>query len=130
MSIGKLEIQDGAPLPKYPKTLHIALAQLLIERGEDDFEVLSSGVYDVTPSIWTKHNHDHELTVLDDGEGIYRVLPRNKSAGFVTATHPGISGFRPGGTQNRINESNPFAVIAGGHPEKEEVQIYALIAYL
>lgn len=96
-----------------------------------DLEYLTTGVYSVTPSIWTKHTHNHELTVLDNGEGLYRIYPRDPKVGFVeSAIEGGMTPFRQGGRVNLINAEQPLAIVAGRHPDKRQLQIFSLIAHL
>lgn len=129
MAIAKLEIREGSPLLAEGKDLRSAVGKLLVARFRE-LELLRPGVYDVTPAIWTKNNHDHELTVFDNGEGLYKVLPKADDAGLLTVTQKGLEPYKPGGQQNPINNGNPIAIIGGGHPSKEGLHIFGLITYL
>lgn len=85
----------------------------------------------MTPKIWTKNLHNHELTVLDNGQGLYRIYPRDPEFGFIeSASETGITNFRRGGRVNDVNAEQPVAVMGGGHPKKGELQMFGFIIYL
>jgi len=127
--IAKLTIAEGVPLMLEPDILHLALGELLVA-NRHDLEYLQPGVYDITPKIWTTHTHNHELVVLDNGEGLYRIFPRDANVGSQETSRSVLTSFRLGGRQMPINAKNPRAVIAGLNPAKQEPQIFGIIAYL
>jgi hypothetical protein len=128
--IARLAVAEGHPLPERAEEFHQATGELLLSKM-DELELLMPGEYDVTPKIWTKNTHNHELIVLDNGEGIYRLHPRDEGVGTLEYAPEADSGtYKAGGRQQRINAGNPFAVIAGGHPTKHKLQIFGIIAYL
>jgi len=128
MSIAELKFPDGEPLPTDPSDIRGVIGRLLVAHV-DELDPLEPGQYNVTPAIWTKNLLDHELVVLDDGTGIYRTYPRHRDSGYYAVTQ-GSSRLRRGGQQQPINLENPFALIAGGHPRKHDLQIFGLIAYI
>lgn len=128
--IARIEFADGIELPRNPETLHHDIGGLLLA-NIDYSEILTPGAYDITPAIWTKHASNHELVVFDNGEGLYRMFPRYQDVGFIESDDTGkMSAFRRGGRQQPLNEDQPLAVVAGGHPTKRTLQIYNLLAYL
>jgi len=127
--IARLTIAEGVPLPLDSDVLHGVIGELLLVNALA-IEYPQAGVYDITPKIWTKNTHNHELVVLENGEGLYRIFPRDANVGFQELSQTGPTHFRFGGRQNPINAENRIAVIAGGHPTKRMPQIYGIIAYL
>jgi hypothetical protein len=127
--ISRIEFPDGEELPEDPDRIHAALAELVMAHSVD-IVPLVPGVYDVAPKVWTKHVQNHELTVLDNGTGLYRTYPREEGAGVVeTKPEGGFTPFKRGGKVLEINEKQTMAVVAGGHPRKPKLQMYSLIAY-
>lgn len=128
--ISRLEFPDGIDLPLDPNTMQAKVAGIVVARLAD-LELLDQGIYDVAPKIWTKNLHNHELTVLDNGQGLYRIYPRDPEFGFIeSASQTGMTNFRRGGRVNDVNAEQPVAVIGGGHPKKRELQMFGLIIYL
>lgn len=125
----RLEIPDGEPLPGDASQLHAVMAQILITHSAD-LETLRSGAYDITPRIWTRNTHRHELTVFDNGEGIYRILPITENVGYHVASNAGINPYAEGGRTQPLNATQPLHIIGGGHPRKSELQIFGLILYV
>jgi hypothetical protein len=128
MAIGRLSIPEGVDLPD-PSEMHLAVAHLLVERFTE-VQMLPSGVYDVTPEIWTKHTHTHEVTVFDNGQGRYRITPRDESVGYHEFWEGVSSEFHRGGRQVGINERTPLSIIGGGHPNKKTLQLFGFVMYV
>jgi len=128
--IAKVEFPDGIELPSDPAKIQADVIRMMIEH-ENDIETMPTGVYDITPIIWTRNTHNHELTVLDNGQGLYRIFPKVENAGLLqTVATGGLGGFKKGGILNPINKESPLAIVAGGHPHKPRAQIFGVIAHL
>lgn len=124
--IHRLSMPAGIPLPHEANNFEQALGELLIAHMPG-VVTLDPGVYDVTPKVWTKHTHNHEVTVLDNGEGLYRITPRYAGSGYTLSPS---QEFRRGGKVQPINAEQPLAVLAGGYPHKRELQVFELFAYV
>jgi hypothetical protein len=129
MSIAELKIPDGEPLPTGSIVAMRAVAVELMIARTSELSLLGPGQYDITPDIWTKHLHNHELVVLDDGTGLYRMHPRHDDSGLAQVS-PGGTRMKQGGQNTLIDRKNPLAIVAGGHPRKPDLQMFGLIAYL
>lgn len=127
MSIVRASLHEGTPLSD-PANLHIEVAKLLLLETVE-LKRLAPGQYDVTPEIWTTNTHQHELTVLDNDEGIYRLIPKNQDVGVIAASSHGQD-YRVGGRTQVINSESPIAIIAGGHPRKQGMHIFGIIAHM
>lgn len=129
MSIARLSFPEGAPLPTNPNTLHVEVAKLVVANS-GDLELLPQGDYDITPEIWTRNTHNHLLTVLDNGEGRYRMAPRESTFGYQMAESEGLGHFQEGGRQQHIDSNNPIVILGGGHPTKPDLQLFGIVVYL
>lgn len=127
MSIERLTVHEGFLLAD-PERLPKALGELLLERAQD-VERLNPGEYVVTPKVWSKNTHEHELVVLENGEGMYRVRPKDERSGYIQLTADGITGFGRGGREQPINDKSPLIVISGGHPHARGIHIFGLVFY-
>ena len=125
--INRLSIPEGSPMPQDMSQLNRALAELIVGRA-DHIVTLAPGVYDLTPKLWTKNNHRHELTVLDNNTGVMRMLPRTPEAGYIEVDDQVIS-TAPGGRMQVIDDDNRLAILAGGHPDSPLLHIFELIMY-
>lgn len=126
--ITRLEFPDGIDMPRDPNQLNSECRKLLIAHVVE-LEFLETGVYDITPKIWTENTHAHELTVLDNGEGLYQMYPKDSEVGF-TETAGGLSSFKRGGRMNPIDAEKPLHIVGGGHPNKPFLYIFGLIVYI
>jgi hypothetical protein len=129
MPISRLSLPEGEPLPKELSNLHLVAANIILN-NLSEVKLVDPGEYDLTPRIWTKNVFNHELTVFDDGTGLYRILPKSDDAGAIEATKKSISSFEKGGRQYFINDNHPLAVVAGNHPVKQEPTIFEIIIHL
>ncbi len=131
MSIHRLDIPEGVVLPTQPRPdgLELLVADVLTSHFAELVH-LGQGQYDVTPRLWTDNTHRHELTVFDNGEGMYRMYPRRGSAGVISGSEGGIASFHAGGAQQPVNAEQPLTIIAGGHPVSRDLRVFGLIAYL
>jgi hypothetical protein len=122
---------DGEPLPQSGEQLVRVIGELLFTRAED-IVTLEPGVYDVTPKVWTNNTHRHELTVLDNGTGLYRLYPRYGDAGY-RIFGPGndeMPAITPGGRVQPLDDNNRLAIVAGGHPRKQDtLQMFEILLY-
>lgn len=98
MTIERLSYPDGIKLESDPDEQ--ALRLIVGHAGE--VAHLSEGDYDLTPTWWTKHLYNHRLTVLADGTGLYRLIPREPNVGTVD---PGEGIFQRGGGQTYQNSA-------------------------
>jgi hypothetical protein len=126
--ISHLPMPEGVELPRDASAMRADLGKLIIAHSLD-LEILKPGVYDITPRIWTRNNHQHEVIVLDNGTGLYRMIPKTEDVGTVERTPEGTFPYTPGGHANIINEENPVVIVAGGHPTKSETQVFDMVLY-
>jgi hypothetical protein len=102
----------------------------LMSTNNVDFQILEPGTYDVTPYRHTERTHNHELVVLHNLQGLYRMYPRSDDAGY--AAYEADKGFThgTGGLYEPINAEQPKIIIGAGHPNRRGPQIYGFIAFL
>ncbi len=129
MSILKLEIPDGEPLPRNQRQVQPEISKMILDRVTE-FEMLHPGDYDITPKIWTKHAHTYELTVLSNGEGLFRVFPKTKESGYQQFSESKSTEFNVGGKTNPEKAETPLYIVSGGHPNKMDLQIFGVIMYI
>ncbi len=122
------EVPDGLEMPMGDETKEF-IGRLLIAHI-DDFQPLFSGTYDITPDIWTKNTYLHKLTVLFNGQGIYRLIPRFPNVGIAVPHANDRLVYEHGGSEQYINQQFPTAIVAGGNPTKPGVHLYRAICYL
>jgi hypothetical protein len=128
--IGRISIPEGAPLAPNPDNFEIAMAELALNYFED-LAILVPGIYDVTPKLWTKNAQQHELEVLDNGEGLLQMRPKVAGAGVAILKGNEVSTpFRAGGRTTVVNESQPKTALAGGHPNRAGLHVFEVILYL
>src|SRR5450631_3472996 len=106
--ISHLAIPEGFEMPIDASLLHQALAEILVA-NRAELEYMQTGVYDVTPKIWTKNTHNHELTVLDNGEGLYRLYPKDSTVGVVEPANGEFGPFKKGGRVTAVNSEQPIS---------------------
>ena len=128
MSITYLKIPEGSPLPEKGVRAE-DIGQLIITYGKQ-IQLLAPGDYDVTPEIWTNHNHLHKLAVLESGEGVYSIVPRFVNSGYMESTDAGLTAFHQGGLTSEVNSRSPNYMVIGGHPRKRGYHIFGIIQYL
>jgi len=133
MSVRLLELQDGLPLPKDQGSILSLLVQLS-KTHEDDFTVLDAETYDVTPKILGNNTPIHEITVFDDGTGLYRIYPRQLGdMGHLAVEVAGESSrasYAETGTQQEINAEWPLHIIGNINVSRQETRMFGIIAYL
>lgn len=109
VTIGIIEFKDGLEVDLTPEVLHERIGSLIRE-NITSLELLPEGNYNVTPSWWKKHTHNHHLTVLDNGNGVYRMTPRESGVGFLASD---TREYSSGGTNVKLPEDQNVAVVAG-----------------
>lgn len=126
--ISRIEIPNGIEIVDLYDAPY-ALARIAIEHDIPP-EVLTTGTYDVTPKIWTRHTHKHEVTVLDNGEGLYRMYPREDNVSITEYLGGEGLGTRSGGRVNPINADTPVAAVLGGHPFKKGLYVFGIFTFV
>jgi hypothetical protein len=127
--ISKIEIPDGIDMPVEPDILYASVLGIVTAQFAE-LVLLEEGVYDVTPRIWTKNLHDHELGVLSDGNGMYRTIPKGPNFGFFASSgRRDETVFNHGGITTPIHQGQPIAIIGGRHPTKDGLHIFGLIVH-
>jgi hypothetical protein len=124
-----LPLPEGEPMSDQPWREPQEYASLVM-RHVFDIQLLQPGVKDVTPEIWSKSSPRHELTVLENGEGLHRVLPGQISVGSAEILPPIISSFIRHRLITNINRDHPLLTINGGHPRKHRMQVFGIIGHL
>lgn len=126
--IASLEFPDGHDMPA-PTSLRQHVRDIIVA-SIDDLIVLDPGTYDITPKLWTRNTHAHELVVLDNGTGLYRLIPKYDDSGSANLTRSGSQTFQRGGRTSVINAENPQVLVAGGHSTKRGLHIFNILTYL
>lgn len=122
MTIERISFPDGIKLESDPheQTLRI------IREHEELVNPLPEGDYDLTPSWWTKHLHTHKLTVLSDGTGIYRPIPRDSDVGLGDLV---MKEFKKGGAVIRIPGDQMMIMVGGSTKDLKDLGLYEVILY-
>lgn len=126
--ISHIEIPNGIEIVDLNDASY-ALARIALENDIQPV-VLPTGTYNVTPKIWTRHTHIHEVTVLDNGEGLYRMYPREDNVSITEYLGGEELGTRSGGRVNPINADSPQAAILGGHPHKKGLYVFGIFTFI
>jgi hypothetical protein len=96
----------------------------------DHVVILPEGNYDLTPTSWTHNAGRHELTVFENGNALYRMIPlRQDTAVFDSARRD--RGFVSGGRTQLIPEDAEVTLLAS--PAREggtKVEIHNIIFYI
>ena len=127
MTIERLHFEDGYPInPKIPIEEQLAKA-FMTHRAK--IEVLPEGDYDLTPKWWTKHLMNHKLTVLENGNGIYRATPRDSDVGIRELSQQGVGPHKPGGNVIHLPQDRDMAIVAGPLKDLKTIGAYEIIIY-
>jgi len=126
MTIERLHFEKGMPLPSGGSLDEI---ERIILENQDQIISLPEGEYDLTPQGWKKHPHLHQLTVLKDGTGVYRAIPREKNAGTISLSREGRGRFQMGVQTIRIPEDQSVAILAGPLEDRKTLGLYEIILY-
>lgn len=122
MTIERLHFEDGYPLNlTRPTEKQIGGA---LTSYSAKIEVLPEGDYDLTPKWWTKHLMDHKLTVLANGNGLYRAIPRDSDVGTRELSRQGVSPHKPGGNITHLPQDRDIVVVAGPLKESKTIGVY------
>ena len=101
---------------------------LFLARDSDSVKVLSSGEYNLTPKIWRGPAYDYNLIVNDDGTGVMRQIPRDKSVGSIKASTDTLI-YKEGGRLTRIPHDAGFVVVAGPKFDDPRIRLFEAILY-
>lgn len=127
MTIERLHFEDGYPLnPRIPIVEQVVRA---FTEHRAKIEVLPEGDYDLTPKWWTKHLMNHKLTVLGNGNGVYRAIPRDSDVGVGEVMQQGIGPHKPGGNVTHLPQDREIAIVAGPLKDKTTIGAYEVIIY-
>jgi hypothetical protein len=127
MTIERLHSEDGFPI-SFKGPVEQELANIVLENA-DLVETLSQGEYNLTPSHWQKHLYIHSLTVLEDGTGVYRAIPREEGVGTRELSRNGWERFQEGERMIRIPQDGPLVVVSGPLKDKKTIGIHEIIFY-
>lgn len=129
MTIERLHFEDGHPLNlSRDVSVEAQVARILVD-NHDKIQALPEGDYDLTPKWWTKHLMNHNLTVLENGNGIYRATPRDSDVGTRELSQQGVSRHKPGGNIAHLPQENGMAIVAGPLKDRITMGIYEIILY-
>ena len=123
MTIERISFPDGI---KFENNPHQQLLRLIHEH-EELVVPLAEGDFDLTPSWWTKHLHTHRLTVLADGTGLYRPVPRDRDVGLGDWK---TKEFKKGGTVIRIPGDQGLVMVGGPLKSLKDLGLYEIIFYV
>ena len=91
---------------------------------------LEEGEYDLTPPIWRKHVYNYNLTVLESGVAVMRLLPRHSDSYSGILDHEGLSEFKAGGRVVNIPGDEPMAIVAGPNRLSPGMCLYEVIYHV
>jgi len=128
MTIERLHSEDGYPVDS-SKPLLGQIKRILIS-NQTKIEALPEGDYNLTPKWWTKHLMNHELTVLENGNGIYRMIPRNNRVGTADLDKQGLNKFEAGGKTIQLPQDDEVAVVGGPLKDGKTLGAYEIMFYI
>jgi hypothetical protein len=96
-----------------------------------NIQILPEGDYNLTPKWWTNNLMRHNLTVLEDGNGVYQMLPRDNDVGTVEIGRQKILGqYKPGGRTVHLPQDEEMIVVGGPLKDKKTLGVYEVIFYV
>ncbi|MDB5185542.1 MAG: hypothetical protein JWL85_65 [Candidatus Saccharibacteria bacterium] len=114
MTINRLSIPEGTLIPE-GQSPYRAVARLLLEHADAVIQP-APGEYEVTPPSGEVENlFTHKLTIHDNGEGTFQMLPKEEDASTVDINLKtrGLSAQK-GGSIRAINAERSLLLIGGG----------------
>jgi hypothetical protein len=94
-------------------------------------QTLPEGDYNLTPAWWTKHLMIHNLTVLENGNGIYKMLPRDNDVGTIEIDPRKIMNqHKPGGRIVHLPQDQEMIVIGGPLKDRKTLGVYEVIFHV
>lgn len=104
----------------------------LVNKRRDARQNLHVGQFDLTPDVWTRydsHRMFHHLTVLEDGTGVYRVLPKDSGVGTQEVVGGEKLEAKLGGKILHLNSASIPIVVAGPRRDDPQYRIYEYVGY-
>lgn len=126
MTIERLHFEDGHPL-NLSGSPEGQIARILVENFSK-IQILPEGDYDLTPKWWTKHLMNHNLTVLENGGGIYRATPRDGDVGTRDLSRGGQ--YKPGGNIIHLPQDKIIIIVAGPLKDRKTIGVYEIVRYI
>ncbi len=128
--ISRLSIQEGLALPRNSEYVMRHLGELAVARDQD-FLPVDVGEYDLTPSSWRQNLYRHQLIVLGNGEGCYRMIPLSLASATITQRLGDDEAIlRAGGEVRDINSQSPLYGILGRDPRSlSNLRLFEVIRY-
>lgn len=122
-----LNIQGGVQMPDASPD---ELTKVIRKFGQRGTRRLAEGEYDLTPPIWQRPTYTYNLTVLDSGIGIVRMISRYSDSTNRTVDHEGVYDVRSGGRQIRLPEDQSMAVVMGPNRLNPNRCLYELVYFV
>lgn len=122
-----LNIQAGIEV--HPDNIQTQLERIVRKFG-NHAERLREGNYDITPPIWTKHIYQYNLTVLDSGLGVVRLIPRYPDSHSGPLDNNGLVHLRAGGRTIKIPDDQLIFVLLGPNRLNHHICLYELLFYV
>lgn len=123
MTIHRLSFKEGYPIElRAPIKEQVAKA---VEKHVDKIQQVPEGEYDLTPQ-WGSGAFKHQLTVLENGEGLYRTIPDgNDDAGMVDHNNE----FRKGGNLIQLPQESRFSSVIASSSDLKGVALYEVVLF-
>ena len=122
-----LNIQGGV---EFPDPSPDRLGRILKAFGERGIRRLAEEEYNLTPPIWQRPVYKYDLTVLDSGIGIVRMIPRYGDSTNRSVDHEGVYDVRTGGRQIRLPEDQTIMIVVGPNRLNANICLYELVYYV
>lgn len=131
MTIERLNIPEGVPIVE--ELLDpIKLIEKLVNARRDQFHVLETGVYDLTPPDESREPMRTELKVLENGTGKVRITSMSNN-GLVTARLVPAPEAEATSEKSQIihipGDVNRFTVIGNRQPNPRVYRIFDIIRW-
>lgn len=108
MTIKRIHSDNGIEFKSKNELAKVVKRELKNKAPEP--ELLGPGFYNLTPKVWTRHLHNHQLIVHENGTALYLTIPREEGVGIAERES---REFREGGRKVAIPEEVPLIMIAG-----------------
>lgn len=131
MAIGRLHYPDGEFLSPFGGDWVKAFDEVL-HRDIGALVIMRTGTRMITPEPWTKHTHEHYVTVYEDGTGLYHHIPR-KGTGAITTLGINMTADELARMSDAMpldgEHPNNFPLI-GPHPTHQDMRLWSCVMFV
>lgn len=122
-----LNIQSGVQLSDVSPEQLMRVVRKFGSRGT---RRLAEGEYDLTPPIWQRPTYSYNLTVMDSGIGIVRMIPRYPDSTSSFVDREAVYDVRIGGRQIRLPEDQSLVVVLGPNRLNPSICLYEFVYFV